>query len=103
MKDVTIKFVLSEIKAEYKTYRSEWIAKGAEAVWHNSFNVNAWRCIKDFLLDGELSETEMNRLYMKCNGHILSALVDAYVSSEYCDIAQYSDLKELVKNFLGKE
>lgn len=103
MKDVTVKFVLSQIEEEYETYKAEWIAKGAEAIWENSFRINAWCCIKDFLLDGDLPKSKINRLYVKCDGHILSTLVDEYVDSEYCDIAQHDDLKEMVENFLDRE
>ena len=103
MKDDTVKFVLSQIEKEYETYKAEWVAKGADAVWENSFRINARCCIKDFLLDGELPENKINSLYVKCNGQVISTLVDEYIDSEYYDIAQYSDLKDLVENFLRRE
>lgn len=103
MKSATEKFVLSQIEEEYKTYKAEWIARGAEAVWENSFRINAWCCIKDFLLEGDLPKSKINSLYLKCDGHVISTLVDEYIDSEYCDIAQHSDLQELVENFLRRE
>lgn len=103
MRSTTEKFVLSQIEEEYKTYKAEWIAKGAEAVWENSFRINAWCCIKDFLLEGDLPKNKINSLYLKCDGHVISTLVDEYIDSEYYDIAQYSDLQELVENFLRRE
>ena len=54
-------------------------------------------------MDGELPENKINSLYVKCNGQVISTLVDEYIDSEYYDIAQYSDLKDLVENFLRRE
>lgn len=103
MKNLSNVLALSQIEAEYETYKAEWIAKGAEEVWANSFRINAWQCIKDYLLDGDLSESKINLLYVKCGGHVISCLVDEYIDSEYCDIAQHSDLRELLENFLERK
>ena len=99
----TIVTVKEAIEREFEDYKAEQIAKGAEEVFCNAFRINAWSSIYDFLDSNELSDETKIALYEKCNGHILSVLVDEYVYTEYCDIAQYSDLKELVNNFLNDE
>ncbi len=100
---VTIESIKQAIEREFEDYKAEQIAKSTEEVFCNAFRINAWSSIFDFLQDGGLKVETMFALYGKCNGHIISTLVDEYVYTEYCDIAQHDDLKELVDNFLNGE
>ena len=42
---MTAQEVMADIEREFDAYKAELIAKGTEAVWDDSFRVNAWCCI----------------------------------------------------------
>lgn len=101
--EIIIKAVRKAIEREFADYKVNQISKGAEEVFCNAFRINAWSSIYDFLESEELTDEIILTLYEKCNGHIIAVLVDEYIYDEYCDIAQYSDLKELVENILNRK
>ncbi len=97
---MTAREVMADIEREFDTYRAECIAKGAEAVWDNSFRINAWCCIKGYFDNNELSDEDMDLLHRISGGCIISSLVDWYVDYEDCDIANDSDVGQLVNDYL---
>lgn len=100
---ITIIDVRKTIEREFEDYKASQISKEAEEVFCNAFRINAWISIYDFLEREGLRDEIIIELYEKCNGHILAVLVDEYINDEYCDIAQYSDLKNLVENILNRK
>lgn len=98
---ITIEVANEDIKSEFENYKTEQIKKGSEEVFCNAFRINAWCCIYDFLEGDVLVDETKIALYKKCKGNIISTLVDRYINSEFCDIAVYGDLMELVVNILN--
>lgn len=101
--EITIKTVRKAIGREFADYKASQISKTAEDIFCNAFRINAWNSIYDFLESEELIDETIITLYEKYNGHIIAVLVDEYIHDEYCDIARYSDLKELVENILNRK
>ncbi len=97
---MTAQEVMADIEREFDAYKAEWIAKGAEAVWNNSFRVNAWCCIKGYFDDNELTDEDMDCLHRISAGCIISSLVDWYIDYEECDIANNSEIERLVRDYL---
>lgn len=97
---MTAQQVMADIEREFDAYKAEQIAKGAEAVWDNSFRVNAWCCLKGFFDNNEMSDEDMDLLHRISGGCILASLVDWYIDFEECDIADNDDVEQLVRDYL---
>ncbi len=97
---MTAQEVMADIEREFDAYKAELIAKGTEAVWDDSFRVNAWCCIKLYFDNNELTDEDMDRLHRISGGCIISSLVDWYIDCEEYDIANDSDVGRLVRDYL---
>lgn len=93
--------ILETVQKEYREYKAYMMDAGAEEIWSSSSRVTAWRYIKDYLEgNADSGENLLARLYDKAGECILSTLVSRYMKGEGCDIGSWSDIRELVLDYL---
>lgn len=92
--------ILAAINKEYSEYRSWALQHTPKEVWDLAFRINAWKSIYEYFKYTKLKNETLERLYHRTSGNIIATLVERYIRSEYCDIAQHEDIEELILNFV---
>ncbi len=98
---MTKKAIIEVIEKEYAEFKEDQLRMTKQEIYENCLRINAWSCIHDYLVeDNQVNYETLSKLNRSAGSHIISLLVDSYFDSEYCDICSYSDIKELIANFL---
>lgn len=94
--------IIESINKQYNEYKVSMCNRSFEDLWENSMRITAYRYLKDYLVDccGARQDKVLNKLYEELGDNILVALVDEYMEVESCDIASWSDIKDMIINYL---
>ena len=94
--------IIESINKQYNEYKASMCNRSCEDLWENSMRITAYRYLKDYLVDccGARQDKVLNKLYEELGDNILVALVDEYMEVESCDIASWSDIKDMIINYL---
>jgi len=97
--------IISSIEAQYKEYKTDMLSRDTADLWESSMRITAFRYLKDYLVDesGAIADGLLEKLYVVLGGNILYTLVDEYMDVECCDITSWSDIKDMIINYLQYE
>lgn len=94
--------IISSIEKQYNEYKADMLGRDTVDLWENSMRITAFRYLKDYLVDesGAKADGLLEKLYVALGDNILYSLVDEYMEVETCDIGSWSDIKDMIINYL---
>lgn len=98
--------VKASVETEWQEYKERILSGSKEDIFKNAYRIMVTETFYDLFTYGEydwISGKSLIKIHDKAAGHILASLVDEYFDSEWCDIANDQDIKDLVNNYAKDE
>lgn len=96
--------IRNSVAKEFTAYKAREMAKGAEAVFHNHYEVHFYNRVADYFDNGDFQFYEKNEIKTLANSgdNILERLWDFYSESEEpSGIETYFDIYQVIRSYNG--